>query len=191
MLNFPIYFSCTAMFESECAQGTPENGEKRQFQCPVCWEPFKDVPLLYPVEEKDYSSHPYIRGSWEDAQDLFSEAFVLTIFGYSAPASDADAVELLKREWMRKSDRKIEHIEVIDLEKYDVLHKRWKPFLPTDHLKAVCSFNESWITMYPRRSVEALSSAVYFGEPSDQFSLTGSKVLQEVQEQILDIAEWE
>ena len=169
----------------------PEKWGERHLQCPVCLKPFGDVPLLYPIEQKDYSSHPYIRGSWEAARYFFSEAFVLTIFGYSAPASDVDAVVLLKEAWMDRSDRKIEHIEVIDLKSHNFLYERWKPFLPTGHLKTRCNLDESWITMYPRRSVEALRQPVYFGRPSEQFSLTGSDVLHEVQGQIFDIASWE
>ena len=91
------------------------NWGDRQLQCPICSKPFDDVPFLYPVEEKKYSNDLYIEESWNAARYFLKEAFVLTIFGYGAPASDSDAVELIKTAWLERSDRKIEHIEVIDL----------------------------------------------------------------------------
>jgi len=33
----------------------------RKERCPECLQPLADVPLLYPIGEKDYSTNPYIR----------------------------------------------------------------------------------------------------------------------------------
>src|SRR5262245_31097828 len=71
---------------SEHDKWGPRNGT-----CPDCHQVFVDVPLLYPIERKDYSKNMYIRRNWKAARDLFSAAFTLTIFGYGAPNSDADA----------------------------------------------------------------------------------------------------
>ena len=87
----------------------------RKKRCPKCLQPLTDVPLLYPTEQKDYSTDRYIQRNWQAAQILFKEAFTLTIFGYGAPTSDKDAVELLRLAWTGRSDRKVEHIEVIDI----------------------------------------------------------------------------
>ncbi len=168
-----------------------ENWGERLSQCPICSSPRKDVPLLYPVQQKNYSDDIYINGIWESARYFFREAFVLTVFGYSAPESDIDAVEVLKQSWLERSDRKIEQIEVIDIEPKSKLRKRWAPFLPTGHLKPISRLEDSWIAMYPRRSVEALMQPVYFGEPSEQFPLECSSVLEYVQEQIIEVAERE
>ena len=172
----------------------PKHSEKwgeRRLECAVCLRPFDDVPLLYPVEHKDYSNHPYIRESWDAARFFLREAFVLTIFGYGAPSSDVDAVTLLKHAWMERSDRKMEHIEIVDVASRDILWERWKPFLPTGHLREICKLDDSWITMYPRRSVEALMQPVLHGEPSEQFPVKGSNILHEAQGQFLDITKWE
>ena len=169
----------------------PEAWGQRGGLCPICSDTFKDVPLLYPIENKDYSSHEYIRGSWEAARYFFEEAFVLTIFGYGAPVSDADAVELLRSGWMERSDRRIEHVEIIDVVSSSVLFDRWSRFTPTGHLKPVRSIWDSWIMMHPRRSVESLMRPVYYGEPADTFPLVHSETLHRVHEQILDIAAWE
>ena len=167
------------------------NWGRRNSKCPICFKIVDDVPLLYPVERKDYSSNPYIKDTWDEAKMLIREAFVLTVFGYGAPSSDVDAVELLKSAWFDRSDRKIEHIEVIDLACHDILYERWKPFLPTHHLKAIRCFDQSWVSMYPRRSVEALEHSVKYGRPSEQFPLMQSSVLHEVCGDALEIIGFE
>jgi len=169
----------------------PETWGRRRGICSKCSNRFEDVPLLYPIGKKDYSSHEYIRGSWEAARYFFAEAFVLTIFGYGAPVSDADAVDLLKLAWTRRSDRKIEHVEVVDVVTSSVLNERWKEFTPTGHLKPIRRIWDSWIMMHPRRSVEGLRQPVIFGEPAETFPLVQSERLDRVHEQILDIAAWE
>ena len=169
----------------------PEKLAKKRGRCPVCSNGVEDVPLLYPIGNKDYSGHGYIRGSWEAARYYFAEAFVLTIFGYGAPFSDTDAVELLRSVWMGRSNRKIEHVEIIDVVSSSVLYDRWRSFTPTGHLKTTCSIWESWIMMHPRRSVESLMRPVYYGEPAETFPLVQCESLQGLHEQIVGIAELE
>ena len=169
----------------------PEAWGKRGGLCSICSNGVEDVPLLYPIGKKDYSSHEYIRGSWEAARYFFAEAFVLTIFGYGAPVSDSDAVDLLRSGWMGRSNRKIEHVEIVDVVSSSVLYERWRGFTPTGHLKPIRSIWDSWIMMHPRRSVESLMRPVYYGEPAGTFPLVQSETLHRVHEQILDIAAWE
>lgn len=169
----------------------PEKWGKRRGLCPTCSNRFEGVPLLYP-DEKDYSSPEYIQRSWDDAKHLLKEAFVLTIFGYGAPDSDADAVDLLKTAWFKRSGRTIEHIEIVDIKSSSEIYACWEEFAPTKHLKPICSIWDSWIMMYPRRSVESIKHFSYHGEPVETFALDRSEEkLHRVHEQILNIAEWE
>jgi hypothetical protein len=64
--------------------------------CRQCGKPHADVPLLYPIAKKDYSTNRYIASAWEEVRSSLSSAFTFTIFGYGAPDSDADAVRLLR-----------------------------------------------------------------------------------------------
>ncbi len=168
-----------------------EKWGRRWVACPVCSKPFKNVPLLYPIGKKDYSKDPYIEQSWKAARELFREAFVLTIFGYSAPDSDRDAVDMLKAAWMGRSRRKIEHIEVIDIEDFGTLYERWKPFTPTFHLTHRQQFDKSWIARWPRRSREAVWFPAIEGEVCEEFSLPPTNDLDEIQERIAEIARYE
>lgn len=58
----------------------PEHFGAIGLSCPTCMKRLVDVPLLYPIETKDYSRNGYIRSSWDAARCYFAEAFVLTIF---------------------------------------------------------------------------------------------------------------
>ena len=169
----------------------PENFGDIGHLCPICMKRLVAVPLLYPIETKDYSRNGYIRSSWDAAWYYFAEAFVLTIFGYGAPQSDVEAIELLKSAWFQRSDRKIEHIEIIDTASTSVLYNRWKDFAPTRHLKMKRLLCDSWLAMYPRRSVECLRHPVFFGEPSEVFPYVHSQQLLILQEQAQRIAKWE
>ena len=67
-----------------------------QNYCRKCGKPYNAVPLLYPVEQKDYNSDSFIRDQWSVAKYYISKAGKVTIFGYSAPSSDKEASEILK-----------------------------------------------------------------------------------------------
>ena len=169
----------------------PDKWGSRGMWCPDCGVPFNDVPLLYPVEEKGYSSDPYIANAWKNARWFFREAFVLTIFGYSGPDSDRDAVELLKNAWMERSDRKIEHVEVVDIAPTDDLHERWGKFTPTHHLKSVRRYEKSFAGRWPRCSKEKLFLAMSQGIPSANCPLPDTDDLTVLQDQVRKIAKRE
>lgn len=42
-------------------------------ECSACSNVYKNVPLLYPIEKKDYfKSHEYTKSCWEKAKDFFA-----------------------------------------------------------------------------------------------------------------------
>ena len=64
--------------------------------CPECRTRFVPTELLYPVKDKNYASDQFIATQWEAAKWFLENAFTLTIFGYGAPNSDTEAVDLMK-----------------------------------------------------------------------------------------------
>ncbi len=160
----------------------------REGRCPECLEVLTDVPLLYPIEQKDYSTDPYIRRNWDAAKELFTDAFTLTIFGYGAPASDKDAVQLLRSAWLARSDRSLEHVEIIDIAEQSALHGRWSIFTPTLHYQIVSSFEQSRLARWPRRSCESLWYPMSQGTPCEDFPLPTTDSLTELQEFASQIA---
>lgn len=143
----------------------------RKDRCSQCLQQFSDIPLLYPIGQKDYSANPYIRRNWDAAKILFKDAFTLTIFGYSAPSSDKDAIELLRSAWTARSDRTLEHIEIIDIAQQSFLYDHWSPFTPTHHYLFPETFEQSRLARWPRRSCESLMYPMTQGQPCEDFPL--------------------
>lgn len=108
--------------------------------------------LLYPIKRKDYISDLVISESWKMLKDYLNDAYVLTIFGYSAPNNDASAVELLKDAWGNLEKRNLEEIEIIDIVDEKQLYERWKPFIFDNHYRCRDSFYNSMIFQCPRRT---------------------------------------
>ena len=163
----------------------------RNGRCADCHQRFTDVPLLYPISQKNYSADPYIRRNWEAAETLFSEAFTMTIFGYGAPDSDTDAVKLLRRAWFAQGKRTLEHVEIIDTAPQTLLHHRWSPFTPTLHYHVTTAFEQCRIARWPRRSCESLFYPMTQGLPCEDFPLPSTDSIAELRAYAADIARHE
>lgn len=129
----------------------PVNG--KCFKCGNVNTPSK---LLYPIKQKNYTSSPFIHAEWQGLQSALSHAYVFTIFGYGAPASDVEAVKLLKQGWGMPERRELEQVEVIDLKPEDELRQTWDSFILEHHYDTESSFYSSWIARHPRRSCDAV-----------------------------------
>jgi hypothetical protein len=124
-------------------------------RCSECGQPFESSRLLYPTAEKDYDKDPMIRDAWRIMREAFSTAFMVTVFGYSAPRTDAAAVEALKQAWGSSEDRKMEQFEIINVSDEDELKAAWSEFIHTHHFEIHANPYDSWILNHPRRSGEA------------------------------------
>ena len=81
---------------------------------------------------------------------------MVTIFGYSAPTSDLEAVSLMKDAWGDVNTRELEEIEIIDIKDEDELRETWSGFIHTHHYTTHNSFYDSFIAKHPRRTCEAM-----------------------------------
>ena len=124
-------------------------------RCSQCGKPFEPSRLLYPVANKSYRSDPMIASTWHEIEIHLRSAFMVTVFGYGAPASDAAAIELLSTAWGRPEDRYMEQVEIIDIKPEDELGEAWDRFINTHHYEVHTDFYESWIATHPRRTGEA------------------------------------
>lgn len=125
--------------------------------CSYCGKPFAPSPLLFPVEKKNYQDGSLIEREWEAVREYLKHAFMLTVFGYSAPKTDVEAIALIKEGWGEVADRNMEQTEIISRpgSDEDALRGTWKPFIHTHHYEVHTSFYESWLGNHPRRSGEA------------------------------------
>lgn len=123
-------------------------------KCSFCGNKLSPVKLLYPIKNKNYSSDIFIKSEWNVLRKKMQEALVLTIFGYSAPSSDIEAINLLKQAWGDSKNRIIEEVEIIDIKEKEELIKKWSPFTNSFHYKIYNSFFKSHIACFPRRTCE-------------------------------------
>lgn len=125
--------------------------------CSRCRKPFMPSQLLYPVENKDYQSDSFIKREWEAARHYLKGCLMFTVFGYSAPTTDKEAIELLKKGWGDNNERAMEQTEIINRPgaDHDKLRETWDPFIHTHHYDVLEGFYDSFIAKHPRRSIEA------------------------------------
>lgn len=127
----------------------------RRTRCSRCQRPFSPSRLLYPVAEKDYDTDPMIADAWRALRQALKGAFMVTVFGYSAPTSDASAVQLLQAAWGSWRERQLEQFEIIDIRQEDKLRESWSSFIHTHHYEVHSDPYDSWILNHPRRTGEA------------------------------------
>jgi len=145
-------------------------GSKRIY-CPECDRPLTPTKLLYPTSKKNYSADPSIKSEWERLRKLLSSAFTLTIFGYSKPSTDMEAVQLLKSGWRKRGERELETIEIIDIADQQTVVNNWKEFYNRQHYIYHKDFYNSWIPNHARRTVESLMVPTVHGDFVDNYSL--------------------
>lgn len=139
-----------------CFRHEPPTFGRRGRRCGTCGETFADSRLLYPVAEKNYDSDPAIKLQWDVLRQVLQHAYILTIFGYGAPASDVEAITLMKSAWGPVEKREFEETEIIDIKPEDELAQTWSPFIHTHHYRVATNFYDSLIAHSPRRSCEAM-----------------------------------
>ena len=120
-----------------------------------CGKRLKPTSLLFPIKNKDYSSDIAISKSWKTLSNALKQAYMVTIFGYSAPSSDAEAVSMLKQAWGSVDERKMEEIELIDIRDEETVIASWNQFIHTHHYSYHTSYFDTTLARFPRRSCEA------------------------------------
>jgi hypothetical protein len=128
---------------------------ERDKTCSRCGDPFGPSKLLYPTTHKDYSADPAISDAWRAAEQAFRAAFMVTIFGYGAPKSDVDAIDLLQGAWGGPDKRSMEQFEIVDVRDEDDLVRTWSGFIHSHHYEVHKSIFDSWLFRHPRRTGEA------------------------------------
>lgn len=124
--------------------------------CRECGEPFHPSRLLYPIRQKNYVADPFTQDNWKAVRNAFKSAYLVTVFGYSAPVTDAEAVSLLKEAWGKIDDRNLEDFEFIDIQSESKLKKSWSKFLHSHHYSVVDDFFKSSLARFPRRTTVEL-----------------------------------
>lgn len=125
-------------------------------ECPQCGKYFETGQLLYPIRNKDYVSDSYIADHWKMIDEALKRAYLVTIFGYSAPKTDSGAIELMKKAWGESYNRELEDFEFIDIRPEDQIVESWANFVHSHHYHVFDNFFSSSFARYPRRTTVEL-----------------------------------
>lgn len=156
--------------------------------CPECRKPLSRSRLLLPEVEKDYARDSHIQRDWSIVTEKLKKAFHLTIFGYSGPATDLKARQLLLEGWSQTPVHSISHVEIIDIRDDLALRRSWKDFIPYNHDMVTSTFWDSTIARWPRRTAEYKLMASLYGIPSEYVGPFRTESLKELQEWHASIA---
>lgn len=159
--------------------------------CTVCGNPFTPGPLLFPVAHKDYITNPYIKAQWNSFQAALHNAYIVTIFGYGAPSSDAGAVELMNQAWGGSDMRNFEEIEIINVLPREELTATWSRFIHTHHYQTTDSYFSSLLGYFPRRTCEAMWEQLMKVKFLESSSVPRFDVLVDLQEWASEIRSFE
>ena len=121
--------------------------------------------LLYPVEHKDYNADPFIAEQWCMTTDYLTEAYYVTVYGYSAPTTDVEARALLLKAWRDNPTRELAEIGIVDIREPEEVKASWLDFIVRTHGSASKDFSYSFLMRHPRRSCEAFAFATLQQDP--------------------------
>lgn len=124
-------------------------------RCSKCSDPFAASPLLYPIRKKDYAANDFIASQWNAFRQVLRNAFMVTIFGYSGPKSDQEALAAMRAAWGPKENRELEQSCFITVQTDDEVIENFRAFIHLHHYEIDTSFYDSWIARHPRRTGEA------------------------------------
>jgi hypothetical protein len=139
---------------------------------PENYREFVTSKLLYPITQKHYNADEFISTQWNFLRKRLLpdyKAVVATIFGFGAPATDVEAVNLLSEAWGRNEERSMEQFEVIDIAPENELRDKWGIFIYGTHYDIVNDYFKSSLAKNPRRTSEAYFCAYQPMTPAESF----------------------
>lgn len=151
-------------------------------RCSRCGQTLEPTRLLYPVTEKNYEADPMLSTQWTDLRSRMADAFMFTIFGYSAPKSDVSAVDLLKKGWGSPDQRVMEEMEIIDTKSEEELFGVWEQFIHSHHYSVSSNFFDSWLAQHPRRTGEAYMAQILDAKDAEGNPVPRDVSLSELQD---------
>lgn len=137
--------------------------------------------LLYPVEKKDYNTDEFVADQWLRATDALSEAYYVSIVGYSAPQTDVEAKSLLLKAWRDNSTRTLAEFSIVDIRKAEEVEASWSDFLEGVHGGAISDVWQEYLMFHPRRTCEAFAFATLQQDPWADDRYPQCKTLDELE----------
>jgi hypothetical protein len=146
--------------------------------------PVEPTALLYPVEKKDYNSDLFVADQWKVATENLQIAYYITVLGYSAPATDVEARELLLNAWQKNRTRSLAQLSIYDIRDPEQVEQSWADFIKDIHGGASQDFEHNYLYMHPRRTCEAFAFATLQQQPWREDRFPRAKTLEELEDWI-------
>lgn len=145
-------------------------------KCDICQQPLTASKLLYPVKHKDYNSDLFIKNEWDNLRRHVNHAYFLTIFGYSAPATDVEAKELMLEVWKKNRSLELAEVEIIDIKPREKIEDTWEGFTYSHHYGVTDDIFNSYLFIHPRRTCDAFAEATLMCHPwqDNRFPIFGT-----------------
>lgn len=161
--------------------------------CPNCYKDFEQMPLLYPIGKKDYNGKDIIKNEWAIARNVLSRAAGITVYGYGAPVTDIEAVELMKSATSISQMKDIAPFTIINLaENEEEQRQKWKDFYDVKMMLYCNTFEDSILWKNPRVSLETVFDAILQQQPrSEEKSFEKYSSLKELQDFVKTINEFD
>jgi hypothetical protein len=160
-------------------------------KCSVCQQPFEPSKLLFPISKKEYALDPFIKSEWDALRQYLHDAFIVTLFGYSAPRTDVEARNTMIQEWMKNERSEFNETEIIDTKSRDLIESTWSEFIGKDHYGIFDSVHDSLSFRYARRSCNAFGDAIMQSDPWSENPLPHFTALQDLQTWVRPLIEEE
>lgn len=127
--------------------------------CMTCGGTLDPSRLLYPVSNKNYSDDEFLQSEWELVRQHINKAYFITVFGYSAPVTDAEARELMLSVWKENTTRDLAQLEVIDIRDESELKDTWSDFIVRNNYMFKDHLHKTYLAIQPRRTCDAFAMA--------------------------------
>jgi hypothetical protein len=137
-------------------------------KCHHCFKELSKSKLLYPIGQKDYNSDLVIKNSWDTLIQVLSRAYIVTIFGYSAPVSDIEAKIILLDNYKNSKHLELSEIEIINTSNRDKIEETWSDMVFSHHYCIFDKLEDSYILKHPRRSCDSHASAYLQCDPVEE-----------------------
>jgi hypothetical protein len=133
--------------------------------CDECAKPFTPSRLLYPVKQKNYAADAFIKNEWDTLRSFLKRAYMVTIFGYSAPTTDVEARKLMLDEWRGNPSVELAQIHIVDIRSPGDLEAAWGDFFVRQNYGTFDNVLDTPQFHHPRRSCDAFAMATLQQRP--------------------------
>ncbi|MFQ5443890.1 MAG: hypothetical protein ACE5EK_04650 [Nitrospinales bacterium] len=106
----------------------------------------------------------FINNEWQELQTHLKEAYLVTVWGYSAPITDVEAKQLMLDVWKKNTTKVFSAFHIIDIKDEEEVKANWQDFTAWSFSVGKSIWDEQ-LFHFPRRSCDAFAMATLQQSP--------------------------